>query len=244
VPNLSSLARPRSLAVPTFKGFPTELVELPDTSLIIADGDVGFGGGPAWQVWPDGSRAPQQLPPVTANASCVLPVDGDGYLVVSFLQNRVERTGIRAWKRKDLVWPWAAVVDGNTVLVTVQGGGGRVERLDLGSGATVGTGGVGTLQEPNGIAVVAATGEVVVADNGTTLVHVSYLLWSGLVAVCVHVGVHVCGWRSITDEKRESFAAFSFLFSLLIPPLAHTGVGRCLPAPPWPRCAPSVLRGC
>ena len=122
VPNLSSLARPRSLAVPTFKGVPTELVELPDTSLIIAD----RAGGPAWQVWPDGSRAPQQLPPATATATCVLPVDGDGYLVVSYQQNRVERTGIRAWKRTDLNSPWAAVVDGNTVLVTVTGGRGRV----------------------------------------------------------------------------------------------------------------------
>jgi len=120
-----------------------------------------------------------------------------------------------------------------------------VERLDLGSGATVSTGGVGTLLEPMGIAVVAATGEVVVADNGTKMVHVSCLVWSGLVAVCVHVCVHVGEWRSITDEKRERvLLLFPSLFSLLIPPLAHTGVGRCLPAPPWPRCAPSVLRGC
>ena len=108
MPNLSCLARPRPLAIPRFQGLPTEVCELPDQSLIVAD----WQGGPAWRVWPDGPQPPQQLPPATATASAVLPV-ADGYLVVSWNENRVERTGSIAWKRTDLNRPWAAAVVGD-----------------------------------------------------------------------------------------------------------------------------------
>ena len=169
VPQLSSLARPRPLAIPPSLGYPTEVCELPDQSLIVADWNGG--GGPAWRVWPDGSQPPQQLPPATANATAVLPV-ADGYLVVSYGEGRVERTGSTAWKRTDLKGPWAAVVVGDTALVT-ENGRGQVVRLALGSGATVGTVGTGILKNPVGIAV-GPTGEIVVADAGTKLVHVSW----------------------------------------------------------------------
>ena len=93
----------------------------------------------------------------------------------------------------------------DTVLVTQTIGGGRVVRLALGSGATVGTVGDGILQHPRGIAV-AATGEIVVADDGTKLVHVSLFVlvfggWLGFfwlsvfVLVCVLFGSHCArGW--------------------------------------------------
>ena len=173
MPQLSSLARPRPLAIPPFRGYPTEVCELPDQSLIVAD---GFGGGPAWRVWPDGPQPPQQLPPATANATAVLPV-ADGYLVVSGREGRVERTGSTAWKRTGLSYPFAAVVVGDTALVT-ENCGGQVVRLALGSGATVGTVGTGILKNPFGIAV-GPTGEIFVADAGTKLVHVSFLLLWG-----------------------------------------------------------------
>ena len=163
--------------MPEFEGIPTEVCELPDQSLVVADHS---GGGPAWRVWPDGSQPPQQLPPATANATAVLPV-GDGWLVVSCNQNWVERTGSVAWQRTDLSDPWAAVVVGDTALVT-EAGAGQVVRLALGSGATVGTFGKGTLQHPYGIAV-GPTGEIVVADEGTKLVHVRCgdgMGWDGL----------------------------------------------------------------
>ena len=126
MPQLSSLARPRPLAIPPFRGYPTEVCELPDQSLIVADGY----GGPAWRVWPDGSQPPQQLPPATANATAVLPV-ADGYLVVSCNEDRVERTGSTAWKRTDLKNPYAAVVVGDTALVT-EHSVGQVVRLEIG----------------------------------------------------------------------------------------------------------------
>ena len=166
MPQLSSLARPRPLAIPPFRKLPNEVCELPDQSLIVAD----RGGGPAWRVWPDGSLPPQQLPPATANATAVLPV-ADGYFVVSCDEGRVERTGSTAWKRTGLKNPYAAVVVGDTALVT-ESGGGQVVRLALGSSATVGTVGTGILKYPLGIAV-GPTGEIVVADRGTKLVHVS-----------------------------------------------------------------------
>ena len=114
------------------------------------------------------------------------------------------------------------------VLVTETDGGGRsgrVVRLALGSGATVGTVGDGILQWPMGIAV-AATGEIVVADGGTKLVHVSLfvLVWwlvglfFGSLCLCLRVCVVwfslrtwmvtcVCVW------KRE-VSSFLFFFSL------------------------------
>ena len=203
MPNLSCLARPRPLAIPPFQGWPAEVCELPDQSLIVAD----WRGGPAWRVWPDGSQPPQQLPPATANATAVLPV-ADGYLVVSHWENRVERTGSIAWKRTDLKYPCAAVVVGDTALVTEQcGGAGQVVRLALGSGATVGTVGKGILKIPRGIAVGPTTGEIVVADSLTELVHVSW---------------QVCVWLHFFCQPRafgrEENAVSSFLSSSLIAP--------------------------
>ena len=151
------------------------MCELPDQSLAVAD----RGGGVAWRVWPDGTQPPQPLPSATANATCVLPVSGgggDGWLVVSCNENWVERTGSIAWRRVDVKGPWAGVVVGDTALVTeINGGAGdaRVVRLALGSGATVGTLGQGTLQDPRGIAV-GPDGCIFVADQGTPkVVHVS-----------------------------------------------------------------------
>ena len=231
MPNLSCLARPRPLAIPPFQGRPTEVCELPDQSLIVADWD----GGPAWRVWPDGSQPPQQLPPATANATAVLPV-ADGYLVVSYDEGRVERTGSIAWKRTDLQGPWAAVVVGDTALVTENcGGAGQVVRLALGSGATVGTVGKGILENPSGIAVGPTTGEIVVADWGPNLVHVS-----GLVCVCVWFLFFVS--HVLLEEKR--MLCIHFFLPPSLPPLLHCPcshtVGRCLTAGRLPSCAPSA----
>jgi DNA-binding beta-propeller fold protein YncE len=127
------------------------------------------------QVWPDGTKPSQQLSPATANATAVLAIDGDvagGLIVVACGENRVERTGRTAWKRKDMKGPYAAVVAGDALLVT-ELAAARVARLDMGSGATRGTFGEGTLKDPRGIAI-GAGGEIVVADgySGAKQVHV------------------------------------------------------------------------
>lgn len=157
----------RLIAGPVFS-LPSEVCELDDGSFLVAD---TWGGAPAWQLWPDGSRPPQQLPPATQRATAVQKL-GDGYLVVSFHEHRVERTGSIAWKRTDLKNPWAAVVvdRGNTALVTDKGAG-QVVRLALDSGQTIGVVGKGVLKGPRGIAV-GPGGNVFVADYGTKLVHV------------------------------------------------------------------------
>jgi hypothetical protein len=143
-----------------------------DGPVLVADCAAGV---PAMQVWPDGTRQPQQLPSATANASAVLAINGDvasGLIVVSRDENRVERTGRTAWKRLGLKQPWAAVVVGDAVLVT-ENGAARVTMLDMGSGVTRATFGEETLKGPRGIAV-GPSGEIVVADDpyGTRLVHV------------------------------------------------------------------------
>jgi streptogramin lyase len=171
VPDLAALTPSRELAGAVFKD-PRNISLARDGSILVADREEGT---PAMQVWPDGTRPSQQLPPATANATAVLAIDGDvakGLIIVAWYENRVERTGRTAWKRADLKQPYAAVVAGDAVLVT-ESGAARVARLDIGSGATRGTFGEGTLKDPHGIAV-AAGGEIVVADGyyGTKQVHV------------------------------------------------------------------------
>jgi YVTN family beta-propeller protein len=170
VPDLAALPPSRELAEPVFTN-PCNISLARDGSILVAD--WWAVGTPAMQVWPDGTQPSQQLPPATANATAVLAIDGDvagGLIVVSYNENRVERTGRTAWKRTDMKRPYAAVVAGDVVLVT-ESGAARVARLDLGSGATRGTFGEGTLKSPFGIAV-GAGGEIVVADCGTKQVHV------------------------------------------------------------------------
>jgi DNA-binding beta-propeller fold protein YncE len=169
--DLAALPPSRELAGAVFKD-PRNISLVCDGSILVAD---YVTGAPAMQVWPDGTRPSQQLPPATANATAVLAIDGDvakGLIVVSLNENRVERTGRTAWKRTDMKLPWAAVVAGDAVLVT-ELGAARVARLDMGSGATRGTFGEGTLKIPKGIAV-GAGGEIVVADGyeDTEVVHV------------------------------------------------------------------------
>jgi DNA-binding beta-propeller fold protein YncE len=169
VPDLAALPPSRELAGAVFKN-PYNISMARDGSILVAD---CAEGAPAMQVWPDGTRPSQQLPPATMNATAVLAIDGDvagGLIVVSWNENRVERTGRTAWKRADMKRPFAAVVVGDAVLVT-ELGAARVARLDMGSGATRGTFGEGTLKNPFGIAV-GAGGEIVVADFGTKQVHV------------------------------------------------------------------------
>jgi streptogramin lyase len=169
VPDLAALPPSRELAGAVFKD-PLNISLARDGSILVAD---CAAGAPAMQVWPDGTRPAQQLPPATARASAVLAIDGDvacGLIVVSYGESRVERTGRTAWKRTDMKDPYAAVVAGDAVLVT-EYGAGRVARLDMDSGATRGTFGEGTLKHPQGI-VVGAGGEIVVADYSTKQVHV------------------------------------------------------------------------
>jgi hypothetical protein len=169
VPDLAALPPSRELAGAVFKD-PYNISLARDGSILVAD---WAKDAPAMQVWPDGTRPSQQLPPATADATAVLAIDGDvagGLIVVAWYENRVERTGRTAWKRTDMKQPWAAVVAGDAVLVT-EYGAARVARLDMGSGATRGTFGEGTLKNPEGIAL-GAGGEIVVADYSTKQVHV------------------------------------------------------------------------
>jgi DNA-binding beta-propeller fold protein YncE len=169
VPDLAALLPSRLLAEAVFTN-PFNISLARDGSILVAD---RAEGAPAMQVWPDGTRSSQQLLPASAKATAVLAIDGDvasGLIVVACGEGRVERTGCSTWKRTDMQHPYAAVVAGDAVLVT-EGGAGRVARLDMGSGATRGTFGEGTLQNPAGIAV-GAGGEIVVVDYSTKQVHV------------------------------------------------------------------------
>jgi streptogramin lyase len=170
VPDLAALRPSRKLAKPVFKN-PFFISLASDGSILVPD---CWLGAPAMQVWPDGTRPAQQLPPATARATAVLAINGDvagGLIVVACDENRVERTGCTAWKRTDMKFPYAAaVVAGDAVLVT-ESGAARVARLEMGSGVTRGTLGEGTLEKPRGIAV-GADGEIVVADWSIKQVHV------------------------------------------------------------------------
>jgi DNA-binding beta-propeller fold protein YncE len=169
VPDLAAFPPSRALAGAVFT-YPYNISLARDGSILVADYAKGAA---AMQVWPDGTRPSQQLPPATANATAVLAIDGDvagGLIVVSCDEKRVERTGRIAWKRTGMMGPLVAVVAGDAVLVT-EFGAARVARLDMGSGETRGTFGEGTLKYPRGIAV-GAGGEIVVADCGTKQVHV------------------------------------------------------------------------
>jgi DNA-binding beta-propeller fold protein YncE len=169
VPDLAALPPACALAGAVFKD-PRNISLARDGSVLVADWAAGV---PAMQVWPDGTQPSQQLPPATANATAVLAIDGEvasGLIVLACGENRVERTGRTVWKRTDMKGPYAAVVAGDAVLVT-ENSAARVARLDMGSGATRGTFGEGTLKNPRGIAI-GAGGEIVVADNGTQQVHV------------------------------------------------------------------------
>jgi YVTN family beta-propeller protein len=168
VPDLAALHPSRELAWAVFTD-PRFISLARDGSLLVAD---DAEGAPAMRVWPDGTQPSQQLSPATANATAVLAIDGDvagGLIVVSYDENRVERTGRTAWKRTDMKGSFAAVVAGDTLLVTERGVA-RVARLDMVSGVTRGKFGKRTLSHPTGIAVGA--GEIVVADCGTQQVHV------------------------------------------------------------------------
>jgi hypothetical protein len=170
VPDLAALTPSRELAGAVFKN-PCNISLARDGSILVADEAAGV---PATQMWPDGTRPSQQLPPATAHASVVLAIDGDvasGLIVVSWNENRVERTGNTAWKRADMKSPWSAVVVVGDVLLITEHGAARVARLDMGSGVTRSTFGEGTFKKPAGIAV-GASGEIVVADEGTKQVHV------------------------------------------------------------------------
>ena len=165
MPDLAALPKPRALHGPTFENNPAEILHFPDSSLAVAD----WGGGPAWRVWVDGSQPPQQLPAATTKASAVIPL-GDGLLIVSYRENRVERTGSIAWKRTDLKSPWSAVVVGDTALVT-EIGAGLVVQLDLRTGTTIKV--FCKVMSPVGIAV-GPTGELFVASRSfNSLVYVS-----------------------------------------------------------------------
>jgi outer membrane protein assembly factor BamB len=169
VPVLAALPPSRELAGAVLK-YPYNISLARDGSVLVADCATG---APAMQVWPDGTRPSQQLPPATAYATAVLVIEGDvagGLIVAACSESRVERTGRTAWKRTDMKCPWAAVVAGDAVLVT-ESGAARVARLDMGSGATRGTFGERTLKYPGGIAV-GAGGEIVVTDWSTKQVHV------------------------------------------------------------------------
>jgi hypothetical protein len=171
VPNLAALPPPRAIGEPLFKS--------PECISLASDGSILVGdfcyGTPAKQVWPDGSRPPQELPPATNNATTVLAIDGDvgnGLIVVSFNEGRVERTGHTAWKRTDFLNSYAAVVVGDVVLVSSRDMR-RVTSLDIVSGATRGTFGEDVLKSPHTMAV-GPGGEIFVLDDafGTKLVHV------------------------------------------------------------------------
>jgi YVTN family beta-propeller protein len=202
VPDLAALPPSRELAGAVFT-YPYNISLARDGSVLVADLKVGV---PAMQVWPDGTRPSQQLPPATARATAVLAIDGDvagGLIVVSCDESRVERTGRTAWKRTDMKSPWAAVVAGDAVLVT-ESGAARVARLDMGSGATRGTFGEGTLRSPRGIAV-GAGGEIVVADQSTQQVHV--FDWQGRPLRSLGQGQLRHPWGVCVDGRGRVYVA-------------------------------------
>ena len=153
-------APPRVLAMWRPSCMPYEVHELQhDGTIMVADGALGQ---PATRMWLDGTQLPRPLPPATNSAMAVLPL-GDGLIVVSGGENRVERTGTVAWQQRGLLRPWTAVVSRTELLVT-EYKGKRVAVLSLATGVILRYFGE-LLVGPRGIALGPA-GEIIVADSG------------------------------------------------------------------------------
>ena len=174
VPDLTALSPPRAIPFETYN-LPCEIRECHDNSFIVA---YHWPHVTARRVWLDNMQPSQALSHITARATAVLPLfdqetkEDKGLLIVSYDENRVERTGNISWRRIDVRSPWAAVLDdnGDTALVT-EYQGRRVLRIDMHSGVTTNVIGKGVLVHPLGIAVSAKTGHIVVADESKA-VHV------------------------------------------------------------------------
>lgn len=155
--------------------FPAELFELPDSSILACDRSTS-----ACQVWLDGSQPPRALTGEKyKGATKVIPLThdfADGDLLVT--NSAVIRSGSTSWSRLDLTSPYAAVVLGDTVLVSCKGFRGQsrvgamVVELAMHNGRTTGTLGNGVLLNPKGIAV-GSDGAIFVADWDKSVVQVT-----------------------------------------------------------------------
>lgn len=233
MPNLDALSPPRPVLHTAFKD-PHEIRETRDaSSVLVADNDKG---APAWQVWLNNARRPQQLPSATASATCVLPLgdhhdtDGGGkeLLIVSSIENRVERTGSIAWKRTDMKSPYACVAVGDTVLVT-ELSGGQVTRLDMRTGSTIDAFGKGMLKQPWGIAV-GPKGEIVVVDNTAMVVQVfdnkgiyTRTLGQGQLQYPYGVSVDSTGRVYVTDYDADAVVVFDGVSGMQLKSLTVEG---------------------
>ncbi len=168
MPQLSAL-RPARVVSGFSVTFVNDIREGRGHSVIIAD---HASGAPAWEVWPDNSRVPQQLPAESAHATSVLQLD-DGLLTVSWNESRVQLSGPTAWKRTGLLSPYSAVVWGTSVFVT-EYGAGQVSELCVHTGAVLRVHGKAVLKQPLGIAA-NANGEFFVAEYQDKCVQVCLL---------------------------------------------------------------------
>lgn len=138
---------------------PTRPLMLSDGTMLIIDAMQH-----TWRFTLDHSQEPRRLAHALRNVTTIQEV-GDGFVVASNRESRLERVGSVAWKREDLFKPSATAVCGSGLLVVVYDPFPmrKVLWLSLETGETLGYFAQGTVHIPTVLAK-GPTGTIAVAD--------------------------------------------------------------------------------